>query len=191
MAKIGDKIRFLNAVGGGKIIKIEGKIATVLEDDGFETPVLLSEIVVIPEVNELNFPIKPRIVEEISAPKKEEKKIDTNAFLEKFKKEEPKQNFNKQKNLTLEIDLHCHALIENKSGMTNGEILQIQIAEFEKQMRENLNKKGKKIIFIHGKGTGVLRREIENLLKTKYKNCYFQDASFREYGFGATQVTIK
>lgn len=191
MAKIGDKIRFLNAVGGGKIIKIEGKIATVLEDDGFETPVLLSEIVVIPEVNELNFPIKPRVVEENSAPKKEEKKIDTSALFEKFKKEEPKQTFNKQKNLTLEIDLHCHALIENKSGMTNGEILQIQIAEFEKQMRENLHKKGQKIIFIHGKGAGVLRREIENLLKTKYKNCYFQDASFREYGFGATQVTIK
>ena len=28
-------------------------------------------------------------------------------------------------------------------------------------------------------------------LKTKYKQHYYQDASFREYGFGATMVTIK
>jgi len=36
-----------------------------------------------------------------------------------------------------------------------------------------------------------LRTEIEKLLKTRYKSYYFQDASFREYGFGATMVTIK
>ena len=41
------------------------------------------------------------------------------------------------------------------------------------------------------KGEGVLRKEIEKQLKIKYKSCYYQDASFREYGFGATQVTIK
>ncbi|MDR0995820.1 MAG: Smr/MutS family protein, partial [Tannerella sp.] len=47
-----------------------------------------------------------------------------------------------------------------------------------------------RIVFIHGKGDGVLRAAIERELKTKYKNCSYQDASFREYGFGATLVTI-
>jgi len=46
VAKIGDTVRFLNTTGGGKITKIEGKIAYV-EEDGFETPVLLNEIVVV------------------------------------------------------------------------------------------------------------------------------------------------
>lgn len=46
MAKIGDTVRFLNTTGGGKITKIEGKIAYV-EEDGFETPVLLNEVVVV------------------------------------------------------------------------------------------------------------------------------------------------
>lgn len=46
MAKIGDTVRFLNTTGGGKITKIEGRIAYV-EEDGFETPVLLNEIVVV------------------------------------------------------------------------------------------------------------------------------------------------
>jgi len=46
MAKVGDTVRYLNAVGGGRIIRIEGNIA-VVDDDGFETPVLLRECVVV------------------------------------------------------------------------------------------------------------------------------------------------
>lgn len=46
MAKIGDTVRFPNTTGGGKITKIEGRIAYV-EEDGFETPVLLNEVVVV------------------------------------------------------------------------------------------------------------------------------------------------
>ena len=46
MAKTGDTVRFLNSTGGGRITRIEGKIAYV-EEDGFETPVLVSEIVVV------------------------------------------------------------------------------------------------------------------------------------------------
>lgn len=46
MAKTGDMVRFLNSTGGGRITRIEGKIAYV-EEDGFETPVLVSELVVV------------------------------------------------------------------------------------------------------------------------------------------------
>ncbi len=46
MAKPGDTVRFLNSVGGGVITKIEGRLAYV-EENGFETPVLLSEVVVV------------------------------------------------------------------------------------------------------------------------------------------------
>ncbi len=46
MAKVGDTVRFLNSIGGGRITKIDGQIAYV-DDDGFETPVLLKEIVVV------------------------------------------------------------------------------------------------------------------------------------------------
>ena len=48
-----------------------------------------------------------------------------------------------------------------------------------------------KIVFIHGKGDGVLRKAVIDELKRKYNNCRYQDASFQEYGFGATMVTIK
>ena len=42
MAKIGDIVRFLNSVGGGRVTKIKDNIAYVEDEDGFETPVLLS-----------------------------------------------------------------------------------------------------------------------------------------------------
>ena len=53
-----------------------------------------------------------------------------------------------------------------------------------------LNKHGQRIVFIHGKGEGKLRQHLLSELKRRYPRCTAQDASFREYGFGATQVTI-
>jgi hypothetical protein len=91
----------------------------------------------------------------------------------------------------IEIDLHINELLDSTSGMSNGEMLQCQLDKFHSVIDQNKNRKGQKIVFIHGKGEGVLRSEIEKLLKTRYKSFYFQDASFREYGFGATMITIK
>ena len=45
--KVGDIVRYLNAVGGGKVVKMEGNLAYVEEEDGFETPVLVRECVVV------------------------------------------------------------------------------------------------------------------------------------------------
>ena len=47
MVKVGDRVRFLNSVGGGIVKKINKDIALVEEEDGVETPVLLRECVVI------------------------------------------------------------------------------------------------------------------------------------------------
>jgi hypothetical protein len=91
----------------------------------------------------------------------------------------------------IEVDLHINELLDSTAGLSNAAMLQCQLDKFHEVLEENKNRKGQKIVFIHGKGEGVLRKEIEKLLKTRYKTFYFQDASFREYGFGATMVTIK
>lgn len=91
----------------------------------------------------------------------------------------------------VEIDLHAHELLDSTAGMSNGEILNYQLDVFRKTLEEYKSKKGQKIVFIHGKGDGVLRKAILQELKYKYKNYQSQDASFREYGFGATMVTIR
>ncbi len=91
----------------------------------------------------------------------------------------------------VEVDLHIGELLDTTAGMSNADMLQCQLDKFHTVMEEYKDKTGQKIVFIHGKGEGVLRKEIEKQLKTKYRHVYFQDASFREYGFGATMVTIR
>lgn len=89
----------------------------------------------------------------------------------------------------LEVDLHIHELLDTTAGLSNGDMLEVQLKEFRRVMDENIKRKGQKIVFIHGKGEGVLRNALIKELK-KYPHCSAQDASFREYGFGATQITI-
>ena len=48
MLKIGDKVRFLNDVGGGTVTGFQGKdIVLVADADGFEIPTLVSEVVAV------------------------------------------------------------------------------------------------------------------------------------------------
>ncbi len=91
----------------------------------------------------------------------------------------------------IEVDLHISELLDSTAGLSNTEMLEVQLKEFNSVMQKYQRDKGTKIVFIHGKGEGVLRNALLKELKYKYKNCDVQDASFREYGFGATQVTIR
>ncbi len=90
----------------------------------------------------------------------------------------------------LEVDLHASALLETTTGMDNTAILKYQMEKFNEAMKTVIRKKGQRIVFIHGKGDGVLRKAILAELKTKYPTCRWQDASFKEYGYGATMVTV-
>ncbi|WP_018463243.1 DUF2027 domain-containing protein [Segatella paludivivens] len=89
------------------------------------------------------------------------------------------------------VDLHADELLDTTAGMTTADILNYQMKKFRDTLAEYANKKGQKIVFIHGKGEGVLRGSIINELHYRYKKYAYQDASFQEYGYGATQVTIR
>jgi dsDNA-specific endonuclease/ATPase MutS2 len=91
----------------------------------------------------------------------------------------------------IEVDLHIGELLDDTRGMSNGEMLNYQLDKFREVMNQYRNKREQRIVFIHGKGDGVLRKAIIDELKRKYSACRYQDASFQEYGFGATLVTIK
>jgi len=91
----------------------------------------------------------------------------------------------------LEVDLHINKLIDSVTGFSNADILNFQMDKFHEVLRDNENNKGKKIVFIHGIGNGTLKQKVLTELKRKYKKHSSQDASFKEYGYGATLVTIK
>lgn len=94
------------------------------------------------------------------------------------------------RNAIVEVDLHAHELLDTMVGLEPRDILEYQIKVFRDTMNAHLKKHGCRIVFIHGKGEGVLRNALLKELRTHYKQCRVQDASFREYGYGATMVTI-
>ena len=147
------------------------------ENDFFETPALMYTIVENDEV------ARPLVVDakRLKEQMYKEEKVVANTSKKKSKKDDG----------TLVVDLHADEVLETTAGMNSADILHYQMDIFKKTMDENHKKKGQKIIFIHGKGEGVLRQTIIHELNYRYKSCTYQDASFQEYGYGATQVTIK
>ncbi|MDR2817020.1 MAG: DUF2027 domain-containing protein [Proteiniphilum sp.] len=95
------------------------------------------------------------------------------------------------KEAVTEIDLHINELLDTTAGMSNADILEYQLSKFNEAMNEHIHRKNHRIVFIHGKGDGVLRDAMLKELKKNYPKCFYQDASFREYGYGATMVTVK
>lgn len=106
-------------------------------------------------------------------------------------KQPQKKSIAKQKikDLTKEIDLHIEELVDSKSGLTNSEILSIQLERFEKEIQYCLSNGIKKLIVIHGVGNGKLKQEIISVLKTIDDISYY-DASYKNYGYGATEIMI-
>ena len=132
------------------------------------------------------------------APRQQPEKIDLDALEEKYggknkkgKKKPTSPADNPHKLLPpIEVDLHINELVDTTAGMKNADMLNMQLDTVRKVMNANSRRLGQKIIFIHGKGDGVLREAVRTLLRREWPACELQDASFREYGFGATLVTI-
>lgn len=116
---------------------------------------------------------------------KEQKKSDLKSF--------SNNNLNVDKSLSnvIEVDLHIDKLLDSTQGMGNKEMLDYQLDVFVSTLEKYKLRRGKKIVFIHGKGDGVLRQRMLWTLQTKFKRFGHQDASFKKYGYGATMVTIK
>lgn len=147
------------------------------ENDFFETPAYLFTIVENDEVARPLVIDSKRLKEQMY----KDEKVIANTGKKKSKKDDG----------TLVVDLHADEVLETTAGMNSADILHYQMDVFTKTMNEYKNKKGQKIVFIHGKGEGVLRQALIHELNYRYKSCSYQDASFQEYGYGATQVTIK
>lgn len=90
---------------------------------------------------------------------------------------------------TAEIDLHIEALEPFHNSLSNSEILGIQLKRFQLEMDKGILKKMHSLIFIHGVGDGVLKRQIENALKD-YKGVRSKPAHIGKYGLGAIEITL-
>lgn len=166
------------------------------DDPVIEIPIVSDDVAVRPlevdagevEASMGGAPVKPG---------RKDARRDAERLAEKYRVDAPRKPkphddaSNPHKLLPLvEVDLHIGELTDTTSGMQPADMLGMQLDEVRKVMKAHCRRKGQKIVFIHGKGEGVLRKSVLALLKKEYPACELQDASFREYGFGATLVTV-
>ena len=157
--KLGDKVYILDANFSGHITKIDGSQTNIKTEDGFEMMFDISELVKVDDELFNSYLISKMNYKEIQFQNIDEKKKN------KFK-------INKQRKDITVVDLHIDKLIK-----------------FQKNLDLAILNGAKRIIFIHGVVQGILKFELEKILRL-YNNLEFYPANFKEYGYGATEVNI-
>lgn len=87
-----------------------------------------------------------------------------------------------------ELDLHAGKLTDKPDSMDSFEILTLQLQTFEKYFDLALAHHLPSMIVIHGVGTGKLRDEIHEILRTRRQVKSFVNRYDPRYGYGATEI---
>lgn len=191
MLHINDTIRFLNATGGGKIVRLDDakQMAYVETEDGFIIPTLYAECVVVDsESSAKDYSIQAHRLA-MRGPSEQQMTAKTKADQRK-----PDYTANGKKEArqdeTLEVDLHISALLPGRSNIAPAEMLEYQLKMFRKVMQTESRHRGKHIVFIHGDGKGILKQQLQNILRREFPSCLTMEARMQKYGTGATLVVV-
>lgn len=184
--KKGDKIRFLDAVGGGTVVQFDAEklLVWVETDDGFDVgPIPASKCVLSDPAMSYQRIKQPIHTPPTATPTPSPTYAATHTSPAKRQKRQRDEHV---------LDLHIDALPTNGRGMSDLDKHQYQLRYFRLQMQQHIRYRGRRIIVVHGKGNGVLRREIRQILKRDFATqVEIHDASFARYEEGATLVIVK
>ncbi len=172
----GDKVQVLDDTMEGTVKKVDGARITIISSDGFELEYDQSELLV--DIGQGAIRVSNSEVAQIKTEK------------DRPKKKTPAKVKAKDRNIPkMEVDLHIHHLVPSTRGMSNFDMLNIQLETAKRQLEFAMNKRIRKVVFIHGVGEGVLKEELFYLFR-KYPNITHYDADYQKYGLGATEIYI-
>ena len=177
--EIGDKVAVLDDDISGVVIKVQNNEISVETTDNFVMTFFVNELVKINNSNELSGFFSTQSLGSVLKDKEEPKK---RSFV--------KEKKSRKDEFVLEVDLHIEKLVPSKRGMSNYDILTLQMETAKRQLDFAIKNRMPKVVFIHGVGEGVLKAELDFMLG-RYDTISFQDANYQKYGLGATEVYIK
>ncbi len=185
-AQVGCKIKFLNENLSGEITAVlaDDKLL-ILANDGFDYKVSIDEIIIVNDDNTHHYKVDEEEISKKIISEVVYKKSTSVDFLNKYIKTNKYQY-----ERLIEIDLHLEELVEFPNKLDDWQKLHTQMQHVKKCLNAAFDNKIKKIVFIHGVGTGVLKIELRNYL-SQYNHLIVNDGDYREYGMGATEVIIK
>jgi len=189
--KKGDKVRFLNEVGGGVVIDVfSDGTATVEGEDGFDMKYKLKELMLVMSSKDEMEAYNNKLPDLASILAQDVDEKRQKAIQEQFdiKYSNARATNQKRRGEHMVIDLHIHELVDDQSGLQDRTKLDIQLNHFERMMRIAGEQRVRRVVFIHGVGQGVLRHQIRSRLEMYYPDCSVRDGNPRDYGAGATEV---
>jgi hypothetical protein len=188
----GDVVKFINDVGKATVLRTEGSMVVVEDEDGFERSVPSRELMAAGDPKEEakqygnNMPdIAQLLRKEVGEKRMRELQKD---FDVRYHRENATNMA--RRDAHMEVDLHIHELVDDQSGLPDRAKLAIQMAHFDRMMDIAKREKLRRIVFIHGIGQGVLRHQIRTSLDQHHPDCTFRDGDPRKYGSGATEVWL-
>ncbi|WP_108423494.1 Smr/MutS family protein [Flagellimonas amoyensis] len=172
--KIGDKVEVLDEAISGTVQLVEGDRVTLLTDEGFPMQYPAKDLVKTGrDISISNFEVA-QVKQEKELPKRRK-----STGTKPKERQAPK----------MEVDLHIHHLVESTKGLSNFDMLNLQLEKAKGQLEFAMQKRIQKVVFIHGVGEGILKEELHWLF-SKYENVKYYDADYQKYGLGATEVYI-
>lgn len=161
----------------GQITRIELDRVWIITSDGFELEFALNDLVVAGENLSKTDLFRGNTAEVIKEKEYRDKPL--------------KQEKTRQKGIVppMEVDLHIDKLLDRPKGLSNFEIINIQMETAKRQLEFAIRKRIQRVIFIHGVGEGVLKAELLSLIR-RYDGLNYSEADSRKYGAGATEVYI-
>ena len=174
--EIGDRVAVLDDTITGRVIQTSRDQITIETTDGFPLNFMPSELVKVN--NKDSIKISNMEVARIKV-EKELPKRNTSRPLKTKERYAPK----------MEVDLHIGQLVPSSKGLTNFDMLNLQLETAQRQLEFAIRQRIQKVVFIHGVGEGVLKEELNYLFK-RYENVKYYDADYQKYGLGATEVYI-
>ena len=175
----GDYVFVLDEDLSGFVKGIAGETISIETDDGFLLDFIASELIIGKSKQALkNELFSHKSINEVISEKEQPKK-----------KTQTKVRVKDRYEPTMEVDLHINQLVKSSKGMSNHDMLTLQLDTAKRQLDFAIKKRIQKLVFVHGVGEGVLKIELEYLFG-RYDNLKFYDANYQKYGLGATEVYI-
>lgn len=176
--KLNDRVSVLDDDLSGRVIEVSGPTVTIETTAGFELSFDASELVKIKDnlLNTSSF--SGQSLQKILSEKSSKKRAEI-----------PKKKTKARQTPPMEVDLHIHQLLSSTKGMQNHDMLNLQLDTAKRRLDFAISKRIQRVVFIHGVGEGVLKLELEYLLK-RYEGIDFYPADYQKYGHGATEVYI-
>ena len=173
--EIGKQVAVVDDVLKGRVTAVYGEMIEVQDDEGMIYQFHEKELILLRDDQ-----YELTKFSDINNPLLKEKSDSEN------KKKSP---FTKSKSeVVFEVDLHINQLVDNTRNMDNYDMLTLQLNTAKRKLEYAISQRFSKVIFIHGVGEGVLKKELQYLFQ-KYP-VDFYDASYQKYGLGATEVYI-